>query len=170
MTPRTTSPPSAIILGVPSVEFVERSNDCLGETGAFFDHLMPPLEHERGVTFYGHAKGASKSTQDLTWVIPWCKRMYDSNLSEAAVAALKSAPCVGIYRNRRTVNISPDLEACPWHFPGTFFWFRNERVFQHPSVPWRQHPESRFAVEMYLGYRFGVDEGCCLWGEGQSTI
>lgn len=154
-------------LAADGIDWIERANDPLGETNSFFDSLMPPLEKERGITFYGHTKGTSHAAHELTWVLPWTKRMYDVLLTESAIAATKTAPCVGIFRNRRAFNAG--FSDCPWHFPGTFFWFRNDRVFNNP-VPWREHDPHRFAVEMYLGYRFGVDEGVCLYGEGQSTI
>jgi hypothetical protein len=144
-------------LATDGIEWIGLPNSKWGETEPFMFHLLPPLEHARGITFYAHAKGVTAAQHQVAYVLDWSERMYCSCLNQRAIDMLESHACAGAFR-----TTSYHLGS-PWHYSGTFFWMRNDMVFRHPTHPWNAYDANRWAVEVYLGRRFSIAESACTY-------
>jgi hypothetical protein len=51
-----------------------------------------------------------------------------------------------------------------WHFAGTFWWARHDKLFSQPD--WDKLPVHRYAVEAYLANFFKSEEAACLAYDG----
>ena len=156
------------------VTFIHRPNDrTLREVTTF----LPLLESVHSLagdeaTFYAHAKGVT-SIGDPTGVTYWRNSMYHALLDDLPLVkkSLAEYPCVGTHRRRhpsgRRVNdprvpIFPDgTDDAPWHFAGTFWWFRNRDLFAHPR--WGALRQSGWFAEGYLSFLFPYERTCCLF-------
>lgn len=142
--------------GVEYLQVPQYRANRLGEVTAF-PHLLRRVSEFRDpgdVTFYGHAKGVTKPGNMN--VQGWTELMYRANLdhwSEVSAAltqhvfagALKVA---GWWR-------------WPWHYHGTFYWFRNADVF---ARNW-SHVEPRYGgTEMWVAGVAQEHEAADLFG------
>lgn len=96
------------------------NNKALGE-GVSFPSLLRSIANEPGQTFYCHSKGSSYPPCSLSE--RWADVMFHLCLDYPGLvgAALQDADFAGSCRrieNRMGV---------PWHYSGTFFWFKNRQ-------------------------------------------
>lgn len=112
-----------------------------------FPRLIQGLNRYDGHTFYCHSKGASYPPGSLSE--QWADIMFHLCLDYPVGPVLQDYPIAGAFRrieNRMYV---------PWHYSGTFFWFRNRDVF---SRNWRQPMEDRNDVERWPARLFPAEE------------
>ena len=121
--------------------------------------------------FYAHAKGVSH--RDQLAVRAWTAAMYHHNLDriDEVKMLLPHWPCVGIakrdgdfeylrlglHRHEWTYRKRPWHG---WHFSGTFWWVRHDRLFSRPD--WDQFDMHAYAVEAYLANFFKPEEAMSL--------
>lgn len=172
-------PPATIrqLLG-PSCTFLEFPNDPrLRDTATF----LPLLRTVRSTdpteaTFYAHTKGSSPHIflcERLALATQyWRNAMYHNLLDLAAQVrqTLLAHPCVGTWlfdhtRTPRGAMTSPTgWTHGTWHYPGTFFWFRNDCFFANPD--WAAVGDDPWANEMHLGGIFHAHHAHALLWRG----
>lgn len=127
---------------------------------------LPMLERleqyqgEQDVTFTCHSKCVRHKIgidQSGTTLFKWTRAMWETCGDWRAVKPLlEQHGCVGSFRKFDT----PRKGAWgPWHFSGTFYWFRNRDAF---ARNWRYVPQSFFGTEAWPGWMFRVEESGCI--------
>jgi hypothetical protein len=164
-TDNSTEPPQLVrdAFEDPTIQFEVTPNHPLHETGPFIDILMPQICSEKGVTFYAHGKGASYGKRDVPYVLNWARNMYYHNLHAATFDLLESYEAVGVYRRKMLHGPSP------WHYSGTFFWFRNDSVFQGEK-DWRCIERGPHGVEQYIGCIVPYEHSACVYGDNAPNL
>lgn len=140
------------------------NNPDLGEAKGFVP-LIRCVEstdpHE--VTFYCHAKGVSpgKTVDELIAVRTWRQLMYTYCLGDSIRinAVLEKWACCGCFKKYGSHHLST---GAPWHYSGTFFWFRNDKIFN--CVNWDVAINDRYWVESYLSQFIKAEHAFCLFG------
>lgn len=145
-------------LPVDGVSFVQTDNDPeWGETRPFIEELLPRVESTQSgeITFYAHAKGVSRPLTEP--IRKWVDFLYVKNLGNLrrVQSALSRHPVAGVLKISHPMG---PLKA-PWHYSGSFFWFRNSDLFQKD---WRRIPPGRYGVEAYPAEHFPGRQACCL--------
>jgi len=147
-----------------TIEFLLIENDAELHERAGFLELLKTVEKTDGITFYAHTKGVSPidSKEDLEPIRRWRETMYTYNLFDPLRidAILETYVCCGCFKKYGSHHLSTGAE---WHFSGTFFWFKNSRLFSHPD--WQTLENDRFAVEGYLSNFFAATDAFCLFGD-----
>jgi hypothetical protein len=142
--------------------WIIRPNDPnLGEAVTFPEMLTWVQQEGWGVTFYGHAKGATQWTRSIEC---WCAAMHQQLLAEwqpRVQEALRRFPVVGAFR--RVGDLPP--VSVPWHFSGTFFWFQNAAVRGRPAPM-----TSRHAVEEWPARMFRLEDSACVYADQCSSL
>ena len=133
-------------------QFIEVSNCRTLRERASFVQLMEAVESTdpREATFYAHAKGVATSG-DAIGVMYWRNVMYSALLDDVDIikGTLSQHPIVGTHRMKRRTVYPDNVSSSPWHFAGTFLWFRNDAAF---SRPWREAlPDAGWGVEAWVG-------------------
>ncbi|MGA2257175.1 MAG: glycosyltransferase family A protein, partial [Thermoguttaceae bacterium] len=150
----------------PGVEYLLVPNDAeIGHT-ASFPALLAAVRSKNAheATFYAHTKGVSNRSQDPKAIEYWRNAMYASLLDDLSKLqeGLRGFAGLGACK-----LVHPGLRAFPskipwghWHFAGTFFWFRHDRIFndfRHTFVP-----HDYYGVEAWLGGFLAPEEACSL--------
>jgi hypothetical protein len=151
----------------PEVEYLAVPNDPeIGEVASFSKLLAAvrtkdPCE----ASFYGHTKGSANGRHDPRAIETWRNAMYATLLDapDQVKDALRRFACVGCLK-----KVHPNTCAFPsmvpwahWHFCGTYFWFRHDRVFG--DARWSCVPYDYWGAEMWLGGFLDAAEACSLY-------
>lgn len=149
----------------PHIELAQIENvPQLGESHALFNMLAELRKRATpGITFYGHAKGVTRSYSQS--VRSWNQLAYKHNLEishEALTARLKQRPISGCFR--RLGSFAPAMGN--WHYSGSFYWFSNSAVFAHA---WSELPVSYFTSEIWLGELFKPCESFCNFADNEKA-
>jgi hypothetical protein len=155
------------------VEFRFEANDPLLREAP---HFLPALReiastNPAEAVFYAHTKGVSHRSQVA--VRAWTLAMYHHNLDriDEVRQLLPRWPCLGIakrhgnfeylclglYRKEWAHRQRPWHG---WHFSGTFWWVRHDKLFSRPD--WDQIDMHAYAVEAYLANFFTSEEAISL--------
>lgn len=136
---------------------ISPNNPNLGEVVSF-PKLLETVETAPGWTFYGHAKGTRYD--DPFKVRDWTSMMYEVCLRHPSLIAnfLEQYPMAGPFYSTRA------WEGVPWHFSGSFFWFRNQDVFADPQKAKTIGMQSYWGVEVWPGQMFPADQAGALFG------
>jgi hypothetical protein len=143
-------------------EFVTvRNSRQLREVAAWLPMLerLEPFAGEQDVTFTCHAKGVRhriRPDNKGSTVFRWAEAMYETCLADwpAVRAALETHGTAGSFRRFQKLG-----GWGPWHYSGTFFWFRNRDVF---ARNWRYVPRRFYGTEAWPGLMFRPEESACL--------
>ena len=121
--------------------------------------------------FYAHTKGVSH--RDQLAVRAWTAAMYHHNLDriDEVQKLLPRWPCVGIAKrhgNFEYLRLGLHRKEWTyfkrpwhgWHFSGTFWWVRHDRLFSRPD--WDKIDMHAYAVEAYLANFFKSEEAVSL--------
>lgn len=150
----------------PDVEYLLVPNDPEIGHAASFSRLLQSVRSKdpSEATFYAHTKGAANGRQDARAIEFWRNAMYASLLDDPGRVrgALQRFAAVGCCK-----RVHPGSMAFPsglpwgrWHFAGTFFWFRHDRVFS--DYRWPFVPHDYFGVESWLGGFVAPEEAISL--------
>ena len=155
------------------VEFRFAPNDPLLREAP---HFLPALHaiastDPAEAVFYAHAKGVSH--RDQLAVRAWTAAMYHHNLDriDEVRQLLPRWPCVGIAKRHGDFEyLCMGLHRKEWthrkrvwhgwHFSGTFWWVRHDRLFSRPD--WDQIDMHAYVVEAYLANFFRSEEAVSL--------
>lgn len=171
--------------GGVDAEWLPLPNDRVLREVASFVPLLCAVQNTRRneATFYAHTKGNStaeshEGNQNVTGRIRGAKRwrnaMYHHLLDRAdeCMQKLREFPCVGTcqarWREGQRFMYPSRLFHGWWMFCGTFFWFRNDKVFGHPR--WRAIPMDRYGAEAWLGDLFTADQAHSMFQPFMSTL
>lgn len=145
-------------------EFIVMRNDPnLREVLTWFPMMrrLREFDTERDVTFCGQGKcvrlnaGALDNSQEAT--ARWTRAMYETCLSwRHVLPLLERYKCTGPFMKYMTPT---DGGWGPWHYAGTFFWFRNRDVF---ARNWEEVPAQFFGTEAWPGRLFYRQEVACI--------
>ena len=160
-----------------SVEFRFAPNDMKLREASHFISAMREIASTdpTEAVFYAHCKGVSHLDQAA--VRAWTSAMYHHNLDrlDEVRKVLRSSPCAGIakrYGHFENLTLGRlrrrwSFQKRPWHgwhFAGTFWWARHDKLFSQPD--WDKLPLHRYAVEAYLANFFRSEEAACLAYDG----
>lgn len=144
----------------------------LRETASFLP-LLELVEAETDpddITFYGHTKGVTHGGDPAVKL--WTSALHYFNLDLLKqVEFLFNKPedygMVGsLIRHGKFDHFPP---ASKWHYAGTFFWFRNRRLFARRK--WRDVPQMKYGVEAYPSLMFKLKtEASWLYGPGITDL
>lgn len=143
---------------------VAANNPTLRERASFIPMLqLVQSKSDREASFFAHAKGViTKGNTDA--VRYWRNLMYHVLLDdmEHIKKLFEKYLILGTHR-RRNVRFHDGKTQAPWHFAGTFFWFRHDAFF---TRQWTKIPETGWGVEACPGVLFKPEEAACLVKEG----
>ena len=98
-----------------------------------------------GHTFYAHAKGISRPVnKPLKW---WIEQLYKGNLDSKP--NLKDHMVSGCFGKLRPGSIQVPV---PWHYSGSFFWFRQEIVERYRLMKVPANIDNRWFTENFCGW------------------
>lgn len=152
--------------GNREVEFRAVKNGPLQEV-ASFPGLLETVEPDRdSITFYCHAKGATHCDPTSASHL-WCDAMAEACLDypELVDCCLSEAVVCGAFRSKMIIGWPGPSP--PFHFAGTWFWFRNDVLFERD---WRQVDPVLWGVEAWPGFRFAEAESRCLFLDNAHTL
>lgn len=121
---------------------IVKNDKHLGEA----PHFKESLKHvEKGVTFYGHAKGVARPVNDpLKW---WVSQLYKGNLdTQPDLENYLVSGCFGKLQPH-PVNVP-----VPWHYSGSFFWFREEILARYRTTEIPAEIDNRWFTENFCGW------------------
>ncbi len=155
-------------------EFLELPNDReLREVATFLPLLISVADPDpRQATFYAHTKGNS-TDGSVEGSMYWRNAMYHHLLDRVddCMEELETHACCGTHKmiwglRGQGAPYPSGLNHGGWMLAGTFFWFRNDRVFNHHR--WRHVPADRYGAEAWLSGLFHWSEAASvyqLWDE-----
>ena len=143
------------------VDFIHLPNDPdIRESASLQSLLEKGFSTSPNVaTFYAHTKGLAHPRNRA--VTMWYRSMYTNCLGniERVAEALSRVSCCGAFRRIGPHRHFPTYSH--WHFSGTFFWFRNSRLYSHPR--WREVDNTRYGAEAYPSKLFRLEDSECLF-------
>lgn len=141
-------------------EFIVLPNHARLREVATWLPLLERLESQRteqDVTFTCHAKGVRHKVNvnsPGSTLFRWSAAMYDTCLYwPDAGRLLERHGAAGSFRRFPPRRWGGGWG--PWHYTGTFYWFRNRDVFQRN---WRHVLQKFFGTEAWPGYMFRPEE------------
>lgn len=137
-------------------------DNCPGiREGASLLGMLDLVSGFDGKTFYCHSKGATKTVGTLS--DPWADIMFTvlCDFPGLIDCALQEKPVAGCFR-RHDGSIG-----APWHYSGSFYWFRNRDLF---ARGWRHIDHHFAAVETYPARIFSADESQCLFYDNAGDL
>lgn len=159
----TTDDPGDVVaaFGDRSIDYHVCKNTDLQEIQPFA-YLLESVQREPGITLYAHGKGSTHLENQASHV--WCDAMAEACLDYPGLVdcCLKSAATCGAFRSLQPIGNSPS----PWHFAGTWFWFRNRDLF---SRRWGDFEQVFWGTESYPGRHFTKNESACLFYDDAHT-
>lgn len=158
------------------VELFPIPNDALTSECASLRALLPLLYslNPAEATFFAHTKGTWNPRMSPVGIAYWRNALYHALLDDftAVEEALERHVFAGGCKMVCPKQTFPSgLESGTWHFSGTFWWFRHDRVFGNPQ--WAAIPNDRYGAEAYPGMLCESHEGATLYqpvtpeGEGK---
>lgn len=132
----------------------------LGEVATFpamLQRVASMADNE--ITFYGHAKGVSRPTNDRVTVHDWARIQYETCLDYMPLVEdlLLRHPVAGSFKK---IGSYFGNSRGSWHYSGTFYWLRNSQVF---SRRWRKMARIWGGVECWPGMQFSIDEAATIF-------
>lgn len=142
-------------------EFIVHPNHPAAEAHTFPELLARVAgEPARDVSFYAHAKGVKYGRRISPAVRTWCDALYTTCLDDwlRVRSDLSRAALTGAFR--RFGRFAAHRNLAPWHYSGTFFWLRHDRVFARTPLT---VPHFYGGVETWPGLHFDASESACLF-------
>lgn len=141
-----------------TIQVSQKGAKRLGEVTAFprLLQLVSPYTTPNDYTFYGHAKGVL-SSQRMPATLRWGEMMYGACLDrwDRVEEALRTSEITGAFRHVGGLF--------PWHFSGTFYWFKNASCF---ARNWKNVPQRYGGTEMWPAMVWSYEETSCVFGHG----
>lgn len=150
----------------PDIEYLPIPNDPeIGQTASFAALLTAVRSRDpHEATFYGHTKGTANTCRDARAIAYWRDAMYASLLNDPGMVthALQHFAVVGTFKKVHRGGAIFPSQLCwsRWHFSGTYFWFRHDRIFG--DFRWPFIPHDYYGVEAWLGGFLAPEEAWSL--------
>lgn len=144
-----------------SFEYLLFPNDPFKREVISWVPLWERVIEEPGVTFYAHAKGVRHPTNPGVSVHFWTEMMYETLLDywPTVEHSLRSHPLTGTFK-----KVGRWFARCPsrWHYSGSFFWARNDKLREKP---WRNPPQEWWGTEAAPGTWFPQERAGVIFHE-----
>lgn len=152
--------------GPCEVEMFGVMNSELQEVQSF-PRLLEMVAAEPGLTLYCHSKGCTHCDPTSASHI-WLDAMAEACLDypQLVDCALTDHDVCGAFRSRQvigSIHASP-----PYHFAGTWYWFRNAALFDNEN--WRTVDPVLWGAESYPGWRFPIERSACVFADHAHTF
>lgn len=126
---------------------------------ASFPLLLDQIEKTSSddITFYGHTKGVTHGSDPAVKL--WTEALYYLNLDlikqVEELFQKQDASMVGSLVRHGVFEHMPAKSK--WHYSGTFFWFKNDKLFAKKN--WKEVPKLKYGVEGWpsLVCKFGKE-------------
>lgn len=133
--------------------------------------LLKPYQGISDVTFSCHGKCVRhKLTHESSTgstIFEWTRLMYETCLDWDAVRPLlERHGTVGSLR-RTSGTMQGNGGFGPWHYSGTFYWWRNRDAFRRS---WRAVPQQFFGTEAWPGWMFRASEAGVVFGDNVGDL
>ena len=153
-----------------SFQFIPMKNNTqLGEVIPFMAGLrFVKSTKPNEATFYAHAKGVSPKYKTRSTMLQniriWRTAMYHFNLGNPYLIEekLKTHSACGCFQSTYGFDGVAD-----WHFAGTFFWFKHEKIF---NEDWEKIRLRRHGVEIYLDQFMPKEEAYNIYPKQRNMI
>lgn len=150
-----------------TTEFIVVKNDPKIREVATWLPMLSRLQRYQGesdVTFSCHGKCVRHNLKLAdaagSTVFRWTAEMYETCLNWWLVRPiLERAAMAGSFRRFMTAHRNA---WGPWHYSGTFYWWRNRDVFRRN---WEYVPQRFFGTEAWPGWLFKPDEVGVICGD-----
>lgn len=149
-----------------TTEFIVVDNNSkLREVATWIPMLrrLEAYQSDLDVTFSAHGKCVRHNIavdEDGSNIFRWTKAMYDTCLHWGVVRPLlETHGTVGSFRRFGTA--APGSWG-PWHYSGTFFWWRNKYAFQRD---WKTLPQRFYGTEAWPGLIFRPEESAVIFSD-----
>ena len=125
-----------------------------------FGWLLEQVSTEQGITFYCHSKGCTHNTESGSH--QWCDAMAMTCLDYPALVdyMLTSHAMAGSFRS----NVGFPNSPAPWHYAGTWYWFRNDILFAKDRS-WKPKTGLFYGAESYPGEQFSQNQSACIFAD-----
>lgn len=150
-----------------NTEIYSYPNDPVARETATFSFLMHQVANQNSneITFYGHTKGTTRSKEMPSRqkaIKLWTAAMYHHDLDRIPEIELllQTHACAGSFKRYGRFKNFPRNSL--WHYSGTFFWFRHDKLF---TRKWDIAPKHRYGTEAYLSLLFHKSEAGCIFGD-----
>lgn len=129
---------------------------------------LEPYQSENDVTFSCHAKAVRHKLSEQSaeaggsTLFRWTRMMYETCLDWQAVQPLlETHGTVGSFR-RFSAHQTGKHGFGPWHYSGTFYWWRNRDAYKRN---WRYVPQRFYGTEAWPGIMFKQEESGVLFAD-----
>lgn len=131
--------------------------------------LLEKYQSDQDVTFSCHGKCVRHNLRfedsGGSTIFKWTQAMYDTCLRwDAVEPLLETYGCAGSFR--RYMNARRGSWG-PWHYSGSFYWFRNRDVYRRN---WRYVPQQFFGTEAWPGWLFKPEEAAVIFADNVSDL
>lgn len=136
------------------VRFVD--NDRIqGESETLLSYLHS-MTDSAGLTFYAHAKGVTHRDPSVVFGV-WARQMYTllDRFDEISKRLLRHG-CCGLIRSTGQPIAEGQYQ---WHYPGSFYWFRNDVV---ANRTWSATGNRRFFTEQFPSHVIRFTESTAI--------
>lgn len=142
--------------------------NSIGEVTAFSSLLesVESLDPDE-ITYYCHAKGVTKQeTDSIQSIQRWTDAMHEVLLDgvDDVEEALTTHMFAGAFRSTGKQFANLQVPFYNWHYPGTFYWFRNCELFAQPN--WNNVQQQYYGTEAWPGTQVPLSRGACLLTDG----
>lgn len=160
------TPPDEVMSEWPAeCEFIVQPNDAYLQEVAGFLPMMEQVESTDSdeCTTYVHCKGSTQPDGHASHL--WCDAMAQANLDypKLVKCALQRGSICGAFRSHGLWGFEGYHN---WHFAGTWFTFRHDRIFG--ELNWRNVHPNFMGVEAWPGI-VPVRESVCLFYDNANT-
>ena len=129
---------------------------------------LEAYQSPQDVTLYCHGKCVRhRLAADATGttIFKWAEAMWETVPQwERVRPLLENHATVGSFRRQGTPQ--PNGWG-PWHYSGTFYWFRNRDAFRRN---WRYVPQQFYGVEAWPGLMFRPEEAACVFADNVQDL
>ena len=142
--------------GIRVDEWIVKPNSRLAETVTMPDLLRAvKTDDPNAITFRGHCKGVTHGRERTEQ--PWARMMWDACMDISSVEdALASHIMAGPMKCHEPLV---STQRYKWFYAGTFFWFRNQQIFERS---WERMEQTRWYPEAWPGMLCTNEESACL--------
>jgi hypothetical protein len=150
-------------------EYIELKNEPERREVWTFRELFEPLAKHTGpdeCTLYGHAKGVTRPKEGVCQL--WARTLEDLSFDYWPLVErlLTRYSCAGPFRHLGR-GWAVDESRSVWHYSGSWFWFRNDQIFNRPD--WREIDQFWSGIESWLSNKLAPREAGILFGSGHFT-
>ena len=138
---------------------------------AYWLSMLETVENQPGITWYGHTKGITRISsvfQNPNPVAQWVEASYKTTLQFPHLVdnSLREFSTAGSFRRIGRYWQKYQSQST-WHYSGTFFWLKNDSLFNRN---WKRIENHAWGLEAYPSTIFSIEESYCLFADTCSSL